>query len=301
MQRIGLAVAIALAAAGAAHAAGPRAVRKQVEASMVVTGNIHVDDAGKVSGYTLDKPEKLPAAVVGLLAEHVPQWRFEPILVAGKAAHVSTEMRVRVTAKKVDEDNYLLAIRSAAFGGDNAKGGHAERAEARKALIANASAQEKACRIELNPPTYPQVAADSGVAANVYLLLKIGPNGHVQDAIAEQVNLKVVDDEKAMERWRRTFADAALRRARKWCADPPLAGDKKELDANVQVIRVPVLFNLTAPTPYGGWEAYVPGPRQANPWQDTDEGKGFSPDTLAPGQTYIAGTGLKLLTEPSGG
>jgi hypothetical protein len=61
-----------------------------------------------------------------------------------------------------------------------------------------------------------------------------------------------------------------------------------------------VIFHMTRElTPYGQWEAYVPGPRQSNPWQADSEGKGFSPDTLMPGRAYIAGTGLKLLSELS--
>ena len=68
------------------------------------------------------------------------------------------------------------------------------------------------------------------------------------------------------------------------------------------VVRVPVVFSLDgardAKTAYGRWEAYVPGPRNPNPWKQGDEGSAFSPDALVPGQAYLAGSGLKLLTRP---
>jgi hypothetical protein len=208
-------------------------------------------------------------------------------------------MSVRLVAKKADDDNYLVAIRGAAFGPESDKSSRAARVqEALKATRASQHEQATVCKTKLTPPEYPQVAARSGAAGNVYLLVKAGADGKVQDVIAEQVNLKVVANENGMERWRRTFAQAAILQARKWCIELPR--DEATPDA-FHVVRVPVIFHLDALTPYGQWEAYVPGPRQANPWQEEDEGKGFSPDTLAAGRAYIAGTGLKLLTELSGG
>ena len=44
-------------------AAGPDAVRKREEATMLVTGRIDVMPDGSVHGYSIDRPEKVPAAV----------------------------------------------------------------------------------------------------------------------------------------------------------------------------------------------------------------------------------------------
>jgi hypothetical protein len=299
MKRIGIAIAsLALAGVGlAALAAGPAAVRKQVEASMLVTGTIGIDDAGKVTGYAFDDREKLPDGVVEMLDQRVPAWTFEPVIVDGKAANVRTYMSIRLVAKKLDKDNYTVAIRSASFGHPD---GSSRAKRVQEAIRANNARNEepKICKKEgLTPPSYPEAGARSGVQANVYLLVKASADGQVQDVIAEQVNMKIVTDEGSMERWRSLFAKAAIKQARKWCVEPP--GDDVDAKYGFHLARVPVIFHMTELTPYGQWEAYVPGPRQSNPWQADSEGKGFSPDTLMPGRAYIAGSGLKLLSELS--
>ena len=286
--RIGVAtVAIAAALLASANVVafggGAAAVRKQVEASMLVTGRIDVDESGAVSGFALDRQEKLPAGVVSLVAKAVPTWKFEPVVIDGKPAHVTTGMNIRLVARKLDDDSYSVEMRSAGFGKPSSKS--AERPRGQK----------------LSPPDYPASAVASGVAGTVYLLVRAGRDGKVTDVIAEQVNLKVVASENVMTQWRRVFEDASVRQARRWTFRPPTEG--VDAGADHFVMRVPVVFSLDDPgaaTAYGRWEAYVPGPRKANPWQEEKEGIGFSPDTLSPGDAYLAGSGLRLTTALSG-
>jgi hypothetical protein len=109
-----VAIAALLASAGAAaFGGGPAAVRKQVEASMLVTGKIDVDSNGTVSGFSLDRQEKLPPGVVELLGKSVPTWKFEPVLMEGKPTNVRTTMNIRLVARKLDDTNYGIEIRSA--------------------------------------------------------------------------------------------------------------------------------------------------------------------------------------------
>ncbi|MFC5579046.1 energy transducer TonB [Lysobacter niabensis] len=276
--------AVVLLASAATFAAGPGAVRKQVEASMLVTGRIQVDTSGKVSGYSLDQKDKLPPGVVSMVDKAVPNWEFKPVLIDGKATNVTTDMSIRVVAKKIDADNYSVAIRSAGFGDRSGKPG------------------ERIRTVSMAPPDYPESAARAGVTGTVYLLVRAGRDGTVIDAIAEQVNLKVVADENSMAKWRRLLGDTSIRQARRWTFSPPTEGDDAKHD--FWIVRVPVVFSLDDPrsakAEYGRWEAYIPGPRQANPWEKHEEGTAFSPDTLAPGGAYLAGAGLKLLTELSG-
>jgi hypothetical protein len=276
--------AVLLLASAAIFAAGPGAVRKQAEASMLVTGKIQVDTSGKVSGYSLDQKEKLPPAVVSMVGKAVPNWEFEPVLIDGKAANVRTDMSIRLVAKKIDADNYSVAIRSAGFGNSSGK------------------PEERIRSVSMAPPDYPESAGRAGVTGTVYLLLRAGRDGKVIDAFAEQVNLKVVADENSMAKWRRLLGDTSIRQARRWTFSPPTEGDAAKHD--FWVVRVPVVFSFEDPrsvkAAYGLWEAYIPGPRQANPWEKHEEGTAFSPDTLAPGGAYLAGSGLRLLTDPSG-
>src|SRR4249919_334705 len=276
-------VAMSLLASAAALAAGPGAVRKQIEASMLVTGKIQVDTSGKVAGFSLDEKDKLPEGVVSLIGTAVPTWRFEPVLIDGKAANVATDMNIRVVAKKVDKDSFTITIRSAGFGDRTGK------------------PEERPRPVSMEPPRYPDSAARNGVSGTVYLLVRAGRDGKVSDVFVEQVNLKAVADETTMARWRRMFEDASVWQAKRWTFAPPTEGDDARSD--FWVLRVPVMFSFDDPrsakAAYGRWEAYVPGPRQANPWKEDKEGAAFSPDTLAPGGAYLAGSGLKLLTQLS--
>lgn len=284
-----------LVAGGVALAAGPAAVRRQIEATMLVTGKIQIDGEGKVTGFAFDQKEQLPTGVVGMLDKAVPTWKFEPVQVAGRPVNVSTDMSVRLVAKKLDDNNYSLAIRGASFGG------HAEhKHKVLKPEQKSAPAVAGMCAANMQPPRYPEIAARNGVASNVYLLLKLDREGSVLDVMAEQVNLKVVSDENSMARWRRMFMEVSVAQARKWCI-PPSNEDLADADT-YRVVRVPVLFHLDPLPRYGQWEAYVPGPRMDDPWSEDDsEGVAFSPDTLLPGRAYLAGSGLKLLTDPTGG
>lgn len=249
---------------------------------MLVTGNIQVDTRGKVTGYTLDHKDKLPSGVVRLLDQAVPNWTFEPVLMNGKAVNASTDMSIRVVAKKDSEETYSIGIRGASFGDNSARPEEQPQAES------------------LAPPDYPENAVRAGVTGTVYLLVRVERDGRVGDVIAEQTNLGVVADEKSMAGWRRRLEDVSIRQSRKWKFVPPLEG--KTAGEAFWVVRVPVVYSLDGPPKeplYGVWEGYIPGPRHSSPWGD-NEGIGFSPDTLAPGGAYVAGSGLKLKTELSG-
>jgi len=289
---IGYTFCAALLLASSAVLAAPASVRRQVEASVLVTGSIQVDGEGKVTGFALDQKEKLPEGVVGLLDKAVPTWKFAPVLVAGRPAHVTTQMSVRLVAKQIEGDNFSVAVRSASFG-DLAERNPKMVKSGRKSKDKTAGS----CAASLRPPRYPSSAAIANIAANVYLLIKTDRDGRVLEAMAEQVNLKFTDDESSMARWRKEFADASLAQARRWCI-PPSGEDLMDADPYF-VVRVPVMFQFES-VRYGQWEAYVPGPRTPNPWDDEDEGVAFSPDTLLPGRAYVAGSGLKLLTDPNG-
>ena len=77
--------------AATAWASGPQAVRRQLEASMWVTGTVDVDAQGVVTGHKLKDPDKLPPEVVALITQRAPDWLFEPYRVQG--APVSSACR----------------------------------------------------------------------------------------------------------------------------------------------------------------------------------------------------------------
>ena len=281
-----LALLLALSA-GAAVAAGPGAVRKQIESSMLVRGNIDIDRAGAVTAVALETEAQLPQGVIDFVRGSVMQWKFEPIMRDGQPMLARSPMSLRVVAKKQDDGSYQVAIRHADFSGDGK----------------DASGESVAAR-SMDPPRYPEAAFRSGVAGTVYLAVKVGRDGNVEDVVAEQVNLKVVASENRMARARDLLAKPSLAAAKQWSFVPPTRGESA--DAPYWTVRVPVSFAFgpEPAEPYGKWNAYVPGPRQTLPWKAQQDAPGFSPDALLDGGgIYMAraDSGPRLLTPLDGG
>ncbi|WP_049622225.1 energy transducer TonB [Frateuria defendens] len=265
----------------AVQAAGPGAVRKRVEASMLVTGSIVVAPDGSVQSYALDQPEKLPPAVVELVGKSAPQWRFRPVQVDGRPATAKAAMSLRVVADQLGGDRYTVSIRDTRFGQD--------------------APGERPALQDRRAPAYPREAVMARVSGTVYLLLRVGRDGRVEDEAAEQVNLGAVASDNELAHWRQVLAQAALGAARGWHFEPPTAGPRA--GAKEWVVRVPVAFRLRergAGLPgYGQWEAYVPGPREPVPWLHQKPVAGG--DALPDGGVYLVGGDLQLAAPPHPG
>ncbi len=263
-------------------------VRKQVESSMLVGGEVDIERDGSVSALTIEREDKLPDVVVKFVRANAMQWKFEPIVRDGQAVGARAPMNLRVVATQLDGGGYQLALRGVSF----------QRYDSTDPYgIAS---------IEMKPPSYPEQAIRSGAGGSVYLVLKVGRDGKVEDAIAEQVNLRVVGKEAEMQRLRGLFARSALAAAGKWTFRVPSQG--REAQAPYWSIRVPISYTLASwPVrgtldDYGRWISYVPGPRARAPWSEESDASGFSPDTLADGGVYMAdGRSPRLLTPLQGG
>jgi hypothetical protein len=252
-----------------------QAVRDSVEMSMLVTGSVDIDADGHVIGHTLDQPDKLPLVVRKLIDEVVPQWRFEPVKLGPGTNRGRARMGLRVIAKKTAPDSYSLRIGGASFGAEGGVEG--------KTITSRS----------MRPPQYPQGAARARVSGTVYLILKIGREGAVEDAFAEQVNLTVLGNERQMTQGRKLLSDASTLAARRWRFNVPTQGDLA--DDPAWFVRVPVAFMFpgTAKSGYGEWLAYVPGPRNQAPWRTEQDA---AADALIAGEVYPVGSGPKLLT-----
>ena len=261
-----LAVALLGGVAGPGHAANTRAeVRKQVEASMLVRGTIDIEPDGRVAAYQLDQTEALTPAMFDAIDPVIRAWRFDPLVVDGKAVPVRSPMGLRLVAGQ-DGDNYRLRIAGVNFG--------------------RIDDEPSFARGELVPPRYPKAVAFDNVAGTVYLVLRVGREGQVEDVIAEQVNLRAIGTKPEMERYRATLADVAMKTARnRWQFNFPTEGE--DADKPFISLRVPVEFILPdmPPEKTGEWIAYVPGPRQAIPWRTWDTNF-QAPDAIAAGGVY---------------
>lgn len=260
---------LGLALAGLAHAGDPP---RRLEASRLVTGTIDVDAQGAVSGFVVNKRGKLPESVLAYLDSTIPRWRFEPVLVDGKPVAVHGDMSVRLVLRPLEAGQYALSIGGLHFDTDHASKG--TRAES----------------IRLTPPDYPADAMRRNGTGEVYLLLKVGREGKVEDAIAEQVNLLSYARTTDAEPVRQLLVEASIKQAiAKWTFRPPTVGEAA--DDPYWTVRVPVIFRIEGFDGTDGWKAYEPGPRRRAPWETPDDPPGFSPDALADGVPHQVGAG----------
>ena len=259
--------------------------KQVVWASTVITGSITVSPYGSVRSYALDHPQELSRGIVDVLARNVPEWKFKPYTVDGKAVAATATMGVRLVARKLDHGNYAIRVGGAWFG----KG-------------ADTSAKPLGRRV---PPRYPEEALQNRVSGSVYLVAKISREGRVLDVAAQQVDLRLLAPEAMMRRWRKCLADAARKAVRQWDFPPSAAGTMAS--APYRVVRVPIHFELdfqgqgSAHRGYGEWESYVPGPINLVPWLSPRQLAGGSPDAMPAGAIEQLGTEpLQLQTSLSG-
>ncbi|HEX7816535.1 energy transducer TonB [Dyella sp.] len=278
MKRL-LATCVSLVLAATAMATSPQALRKQAEASMLVTGNIQVAPDGSVSSYTLDHADEVPAMVTDLIKRGTQAWHFQ---MPPNAAPITAKMSIRMLAKPDGNGNYTVSIAGANFGEyhpDN----------------------ERISSKQMQPPRYPEAAIRGRVAGTVFLLVRVGKDGHVTDAAAEQVNLEVVDTDAGMTRWRKALADSAIKAAMAWTYNIPTQG--KSANAPFYLVRVPVNYNLNVLGAkldhYGQWVGYIPGPHESVPWFEDYKNQhkmGAFNDALPNGGTFLVDDSLKLTT-----
>jgi len=258
-------------------------VRKQVEASMRVTGAIHIATDGSVERVQLDTPDKLPKGIAGFVESNMASWRFEPVLVDGVPRRALTKVSALLVGKTIGGGQMSVSIRGADFNDDTV-----------------VPATQQIAGRQLRPPAFPMSAAEEGAQGTVYLLVKVERDGTVGDVSAEQVNLRLVASAPQMDRHRDRFARVAMAAARNWTFTPPTEGEQAAQP--YWIVRVPVDFNFTGLLPYGQWQVYVPGPRTRPDWALDEDAPGFSPDALAEGGIRLAGghRGPTLLTPLDG-
>ncbi len=275
------ALLLVVASMSSALAQNARTIRKQAEASMVVTGQVDIGADGIVTGYSLDHRARLPDYVVNLVERTVPTWRFEQVELEGRPVASRVRMSLRLLAKPTEDGDYEVSIANGSFGeySDNDT--------------------DHVTRGNLKPPRYPPSMADRGIEGTAYLLIKVGRDGAVEDVVAERVNLLMYGDQREMDRIRKIFAERSLNAARDWTFVPPSTG--QYVDEPFWTVRVPVDYRFRdgiAAQP-GQWEMYIPGPRTAAEWlkQDNED----QSDAMFAGDVQMVGNERRLLTPLHGG
>ncbi len=281
---IGMVLALLLAAGMPAEAGGGRAaVRKQAESSVLVSGTVTIGPDGAVLAQTLDPKAPLGEPLTRFVNESVAKWRFEPILVDGKAVPAKVAMHLRLVAKPAEDGKVSVKIASTHFGSNEA-----------------IAATDNPKGIKLTPPQYPSDALSMGGKGTVYLIVQVGRDGKTANVDAEQVNLRVVGTESEMDMLRKSLTNAAVRAAKRWTFAIPTTGEQAGQDH--WLVRVPVEFafhgdKLAKP---GEWDTYIPGPRNMGmPWAEEKLRMAGNPDALPEGGIYPLQQGAKLLADPA--
>jgi TonB family protein len=278
-MRFCLAMALSLTAL-TAWASGVREMRKQAEASMLLTGSVEVARDGSLRSYRLDQPEKIDSAIREFVDGNIKSWSFAvDSLPPGVSANATilNDMSILVVAKPLEGDKFSLRLAASYFSPKNPEPGTGFAYK------------------HIKPPEYPSKAVYARVQGKVFLLVKLAADGAVEDAIAEQVNLSVVaSNEKEMEKWRTVLATSALNAVKRWTFTVPTQG--KQAGQPSFLVRVPVTYEILPrkQEAYARWVPYIPGPRHANQWEQADANPGFAPDALAANGGVYSDGGLRL-------
>lgn len=292
-----LLLGVTLPMLGLAHG-GVDAAKRSVEASMLVTGEIAVNPDGRVYGYSLDQRDELPPAVVKLISEALPNWKFTPVEVQGKPVLAKALMSLRIVAHQSSPGHFFAGIEGAAFGID-AEEGRPFPECAHGACLTYRKHQ---------PPDYPADLAQEGVSGTVYVEVEVNRQGQVVDAAVRQIDLRKLADSTQLARWRSDFEHATMGAVHKWTFNVPTTGEGAK--QSQWFVIVPVNYVLTAyghslAPGYGQWDAYVPGPIQVLPWASQGAPRTASrgsadaiPDT---GEPFIEDPRFVLLTQLGNG
>ncbi|MGX9190514.1 energy transducer TonB family protein [Stenotrophomonas sp. Ker107b] len=276
-----LALGVAAASVGVAPQdvrASPsmRALQGQVESSMRIKGSLDIGTDGRVVAVRLDRESAIPAGVVTFVKDAVARWEFEPTVRDGQSVAITTPMTLRLIGKTLDDGGSRVEIRHASF---------VEYDQNDPTIVA---------RERGSVPTFPVRRVGREAAADVFLLIQVGRDGKVRNALAEQVNLRVLVPPREVASTRAAFADSATQAVRDWQFRVPTQGPRAARDT--WVVRFPVRFAPPADRNAPRWEPYLPGPRNTAPWL-APETQSVAPDALDDG-VYLAGeqTGPQLKT-----
>ena len=255
-----------------------QAVRSTAESALTVTGTVDVDAAGKVVGFTIDQPDRLPAGVLKMANENIPAWMFEPTTLPEGIRASRMRMSMLFVATRTSEGKLQVELRYPTF----------------------ASLHDRNPIKVIRGPgalVYPVRAAAAEVSGIVYTVVRYDRTGTITDVMVERVNLDVVDTEKGMEKWRGILSRAAIRDVRKMRLEiPPGWFAEGEL---TQLGRIPMAYVMegTPPRRYGEWYSYIPGPRSPIEWPDAARVADTAPDALAPNAIHTADAGTRRLKD----
>lgn len=250
------------------------AQKPKPEFAMSAGGELVIAPDGTVRTWKMDS-NRLGEEVQALLQRNVEQWRFEPILMDGKAVTARTRMTVELEALPQGE-GYLLKVARVWFGSLQSRG-------------------------TVKPPSYPNSAVRAGLGARVLLAVKLDAEGNVVAMHPYQTSLSKWGSEKQAQRWRRRFEQASMNAVKDWKYVPG------ETIGGVTVgssVIVPIVFQIANPgegrRTANVWRGYAPGPISPAPWSDQSSVAALDTGDLADGQAAALDSPFRLRSDVLG-
>lgn len=239
-------------------AALPAMAEQKVPAyEMTADGMVQIAPDGHVSDYRLR--DGLSPTIAELVRKSVMSWRFEPVLVDGRAVIAKTAMQIELSAEPAagKADEFVVRVTHVKFGSPKRAGGR--------------------------PPRYPEQAAHAGLMAKVVVAIRLDGDGKVVDAVPYQTHLNAPLPERQAQRWRHLFELESVSAAKTWRFDMTEVVDGKSTDGTA---LVPVVYSLsqTPRSNSGMWQGYFAGPLNEIPWRKQDSTDGDRIVQLADGE-----------------
>ena len=204
---------------GAAAAATPSqdagTVLPDATYKLTVHGDLYIGPEGTVTDLELRNAD-LTTEIAALVDRQVRKWRFEPILVDGRAVNAKTRMKLELSLEPVAGGHQLRVV-GVGFGNPVR---HSRR---------------------LRPPDYPMEARRADVGADVTLLLTIDAEGRVAKVDVRSTSLTGKGPQEVMVAWADMFEHSAKLGARRWRFEMTESVDGKPVSTRV---LVPVSFRI---------------------------------------------------------
>lgn len=251
-------------------------VRNQVVGSMRLTGTLVIGVDGAITAYAIDHSEKVPPEVLRHVARYVPRWR---VIKSGGAGNKRFSVRVMATPR--GDGYFALSLVGASIV-------EKQRPE-----------EEMSFDRPRKRPSYPHSLRGIGVSGTVYVVVKVGRDGDVEDFVTEQVNLNLVGTSAEVAKAQADFAAHTAAAVRQWKFRWPKAGPNTSQP--YLVARVPVDYILNQRLGYAEWEYYVPGPRRTAPWVRQADGMALGAGEAGVPQVLGMGPRIETSLEPPAG
>lgn len=197
------------------------------------SGELFLAPDGTVADVKLARNRGLTPEIAALVESRVRTWRFEPVLVDGKAITAKTRLNLELRAEPV-AGGYRLRVQGLGFGNP----------------VRNTN--------QMRPPEYPRAARVAGLEAQVVVVATLDADGNVAEATVGSTSLSMTGSPKVLGRWATLFEKAALAAAKQWKFQLTEVVDGRTIARTS--VSVPIEYRIRYDNMPEGWHQLVPVP-----------------------------------------